>query len=256
MTEPTFLRTACSECRSAISLETTGYQPHLVSIAASTCAGWLCDECSEERDRAEQSERDRDAAGKAQLEHRTAISRSRVPDLPRDFLMPTGEAAEAALRWAQRRSLSLLLHGSVGSGKSVLAAWAFRSRLAPVVVDGVVRAKPGAWRSMAGYIAQLGASFGTPEKDDAVWLSKGGIVLALDDLDKTTPSEFAASAVYALVNAAYETRSPLIVTTNSSPIELARRFPGHWGDAITSRLLEGDVVAFNGPDRRLTRSVA
>ncbi|MEH3055525.1 MAG: hypothetical protein PGN13_16230 [Patulibacter minatonensis] len=179
------------------------------------------------------------------------FQRSRVPRLPDDFELPEGPAAAAALAWAQRRTLRLTLFGPVGTGKSTLAQWAFHERLRPRVLDGKLRTRPGAWRSMAGYMAQLGAGFGTPAKDDAVWLAGGGIVLALDDLDKTTPTEYAAQQVYTLINAAYESRAPLIVTTNANPAELASRWPGGWGDAIVSRLCEGDVVELDGIDRRM-----
>lgn len=252
--ERTFVTSVCRQCGAESQLETTGYSEWSIRLAQKTCAGWLCGDCYDAAERAEEDERNRVAASRATQDHKIAITRSKVPtQLPVDFALPKGPAADAALAWAHRRTLTLTLFGPVGTGKSTLARWAFMQRLMPVVVDGKVRGKPGAWRSMAGYMAQLGAAFGSPEKDDAVWLAQGGMVLGLDDLDKTTPNDFAASAVYALVNGAYESRSPLIVTCNATPQELAKRWPGSWGDAIVSRLHEGDIVELGGADRRMAK---
>jgi DNA replication protein DnaC len=80
-------------------------------------------------------------------------------------------------------------------------------------------------------------------------------ILALDDFDKISASSvFVADAVYKLVNARYEKRLPVCLTSNVGPTEIRRnfaRFPEH-GDAIVDRLREmvSVWVKMDGSSRR------
>ena len=54
--------------------------------------------------------------------------------------------------------------------------------------------------------------------------------------------------VYQLVNRRWQSRKPMLVTTNKTPDELARRF----GEGVVSRLWgEGVTLHFQGEDYRL-----
>ena len=71
----------------------------------------------------------------------------------------------------------------------------------------------------------------------------------LDDLGARRQSDFAEDVLLRLLDYRWNEDLPTLVTSNSSPDELARV----WGDRIVSRILGmGAVERMTGPDRRLT----
>lgn len=68
-------------------------------------------------------------------------------------------------------------------------------------------------------------------------------VLVLDDVGANKVSEFAEERLFRLVDERYRDRRPLIVTTNLTLTELPSR--------MASRLADGLVLQFKGPDRRM-----
>jgi DNA replication protein DnaC len=77
----------------------------------------------------------------------------------------------------------------------------------------------------------------------------------LDDLDKARPSAFAAEQVFNAVDLCITHGSPLLVTTNLTPSQLATHWPAPHGEAIASRLAGFcELHELTGPDRRLERA--
>ena len=60
-------------------------------------------------------------------------------------------------------------------------------------------------------------------------------LLIIDDMGKESPTEWAVSKIYAIINARYEAYLPTIVTTNYTDSELVRRLtPKDTGDSTTA----------------------
>lgn len=66
----------------------------------------------------------------------------------------------------------------------------------------------------------------------------------LDDLDKANPTDYAAEQVFALVNAIYEFRHQIVVTTNKSVEQLKAHYnrSDDRGEPIVRRLIENSTV--------------
>lgn len=254
----TVLKGKCRGCGADATLNADGLTGATLALAERIVANGLCDECGDKVAEARAAEESEVLRRRADELRARRVRESGVPVLPASFEWPSTEAGESARRWADRKALTLTLTGPVGVGKSTLAVAAFRLRCDPVVRSGALFAKPAAWRSATAYMAALGADFGSKVKEEAVELAQGGWMLGLDDLDKTRPTPYAAEAMFALIDGAVATRSPLIVTMNSGLAELASKFggPGSVGDAIASRLAEGLVVAVGGGDRRMVQGRA
>lgn len=66
----------------------------------------------------------------------------------------------------------------------------------------------------------------------------------LDDIDKANPTDYAAEQIFNLVNAVYEFRHQLVVTTNKTVDRLIAHYDrsDHRGEAIVRRMLDGAKV--------------
>lgn len=66
----------------------------------------------------------------------------------------------------------------------------------------------------------------------------------LDDIDKANPTDYAAEQIFKLVNAIYEHRHQLVVTTNKSIEGLIRHYDksDDRGEAIVRRMMDGAKV--------------
>lgn len=247
----------CPQCGGPVELDVRGASEWLLTIAQST-ANSPCPACAEAIERAEEQAEADALAGRVAAEHEDRLRLSRVPALASTYDRSTvpEACAAAAERWVNREVLTLTLTGPVGSGKTQLAVDSFRRRLTPFVKSGRVVSRRGAWRRMGAHMANVGADFGSPAKDDVIELAQGHVVLGLDDIDKVQGTEYAGLQVLNLVEGAYGTRSPLIVTTNLSLSQIKAKWGGDGaaGDGIASRLAEGIVVRYDGPDRRLRRA--
>ena len=75
-------------------------------------------------------------------------------------------------------------------------------------------------------------------------------LLILDDLGTEFTTQFTVSCIYNLINTRYNRGLSTIISTNLSPIELAK----HYDDRIYSRLIGGSsqIVDFGGNDYRLS----
>ena len=152
-------------------------------------------------------------------------------------------AIAAAGEWPFGRSRGLLLAGSVGVGKTRIAATAAWQYLGV----GSLR-----WLSAPLLFARLGSGFGSQQRDDALEVLTGSAALVLDDLDKVRPTEYAAEHVFLAIDGRITEGVPLLVTTNLTLDALADKFPEPYGPSIVSRLVEYcDAFLLEGADRRL-----
>jgi len=71
-------------------------------------------------------------------------------------------------------------------------------------------------------------------------------VFVIDDLGTRTPSDAFMDFLYAIIDSRYSRSYSTIITTNLNSIMMRERF----GDAFVSRVASGEVIRFNGEDRR------
>lgn len=149
----------------------------------------------------------------------------------------------AARAWASGETHGLLLHGTVGVGKTTLAAAAANAHLEHARVR---------WLSVPALFAKLAQSFDDEDRRQVLKLLTEPVPLVLDDIDKARASEFAAEQLYLAVDTRYTADASLLVTSNLPVSALAERFGENYGEAIASRLV-GYCACFEvqGSDRRL-----
>lgn len=124
----------------------------------------------------------------------------------------------------------LLLTGSVGTGKTHLAAAILRK----VISDG----HSGLFWNIVDFFRELRSTMNNddPEHTEESILAKARQVdlLVLDDLGIEKTTDWVLDRLYLLINSRYQDDMPLIVTTNQTLPELADRV----GQRIVSRLSE------------------
>jgi DNA replication protein DnaC len=143
----------------------------------------------------------------------------------------------------------LLLAGPVGTGKTHLAcaiANALLNKLYSVYFGNVVDIMSfirGTYNRDSSLTEEEAVNIMTKEVD----------LFIIDDLGKENNSEYTLSILYQLINRVYENEKPIIITTNFSSIELARKL-GERGQAIVSRITEMcEPVIFKGEDWRMKK---
>lgn len=206
---------------------------------------WVCDEC---------------AAGERAHERRRLVGRllERSGVSPRMLgwsweTLPAGvdrRAVEAVERWVEQyragERRNLLLYGNVGAGKTGLA-WAAGRRL--LEEDAVP-----VWFALFRELLQelVLTNFGSSsDLDRAAHVS----VLLLDDVGAESRREWPRLELASIVERRYGRRLPVVMTSNYSPSQLARRLGRDDLDAgrrIVSRLGADAVqVEFKGRDLRM-----
>lgn len=160
-------------------------------------------------------------------------------------------ALEIAKKFAMNfpEDKGLLLTGPVGTGKTHLAcaiANALLNKLYSVYFGNVVDIMSfirGTYNRDSSLTEEEAVNIMTKEVD----------LFIIDDLGKENNSEYTLSILYQLINRVYENEKPIIITTNFSSIELARKL-GERGQAIVSRITEMcEPVILKGEDWRLKR---
>jgi|GEM_PF-3018751 len=242
-------RLECADCGAPVERErATGYGAALLNRLKAQC-----DACAARDDAAAADTAARHAAAAAAARWRAHVQASGLPVELRGLklaeLDPTpparAEAIAAARRWATGSSgrRGLVLTGSFGVGKTTIAAAA---------VMLLLRIQPARWASAIELMRCLSADFGSAERRRGIDLLSGGHALALDDLDKTRPTAYAAEQVLGAVDNAIVNRQHLLITTNLQPGPLAQSWPEPFGEAIVSRLVGYSAVhTVDGRDRRL-----
>lgn len=107
-------------------------------------------------------------------------------------------------RWDElyRRSAGLLFYGNPGTGKTFAAACianALRERGVPVLVTSIV------WLASGGFGDDL---------NETLDMMRSALLLVLDDFGAERDTEFMAERVFAVIDARYASKRPMIITTN------------------------------------------
>lgn len=150
----------------------------------------------------------------------------------------TLQARDVVAGWLDSTSLTLLLVGNVGTGKTH-AAYA-------VLRDGATRGMWVAGATVSGLLRAL-----RPDADPSPLprRSEFSDLFLFDDLAAERGTEWAIEQVGEIVDVRHRERRRQIVTTNASKDELTQ----HLGRRVVSRLLDSATLArFDGPDRRVT----
>lgn len=210
----------------------------------------ICDPCEDTIEAAEEATRHQEAL-------RKRLERSNLPDDLRGFyfneMLPDGGrrfVVDAVRHWSEYKDPeppAICLFGGKGRGKTRLAATAAAARLARHDVR---------WVSMPILLAQLGAAFSDSARRQAIAVLTGKGALIIDDLDKATPSDWAATQIFAALDTRIQAGAPLLITTNLTPARLGEKFKGEIGEAIMSRIGGMRVLELPGRDNRLTLPVA
>jgi DNA replication protein DnaC len=211
-----------------------------------------CQFCILELERAEIEARGRKALEERRVESK--MPRSLLGEVGWDSLLEHGSTAdeterrrraiEQAKEWAACRDFSgrkpgLLLYGEPGSGKTRLMATAAAARL---------EHSPIRWVSVGVLMAELQGAWNDEDRKQALKVLTGATAVALDDFDKVNPSQSMLAQLFTALDKREQARSPLLVTTNLKPSDLASKL----GNVIASRLTGMCVVLpYPGPDRRL-----
>lgn len=174
--------------------------------------------------------------------HRKHLDGSNLPRALRQiefegFTQP--EAVDLAKQWSAGHIQGLCLTGSVGVGKTWLAAAA---------VWQMLYRRRVRWVDTAQLVSSLRASFDDESRAKALRVITGSGPAVFDDLDKVNPSDFVREVIYGAINARVAAGSPLLITTNKPISGLGQIF----GKPIASRLASYcEVVEMVGVDRRL-----
>lgn len=151
---------------------------------------------------------------------------------------------EAASKWASGEWRHLLIVGPVGVGKTTLAASATLLR---VGAD-----KSARYLKAADLVALAGDGKEAHQRENIATILHGGHALVLDDIDKVRGTPYASERLLACIDERIERGTPLLVTTNLSPSELAEHWPAPWGESLADRLGGNDfhMLRIAGESRR------
>lgn len=197
------------------------------------------------------------------LQHERSVARVRrfLPHTARDLkslddYAATDENAAAAVEAVRSKwdgTTNLILYGKPGVGKTTLAALILLEKLTadPGLRAGLVRVDAA--------LASIKRSWDAPgEKEPRFPFGAASIVL-VDDLGVERSTDWSRERISGWIYDAYTAHPPtvLVVTTNYSPADLARRLAGNGdlmqGQRLVSRLAgEGAVrLEVKGNDRRM-----
>lgn len=163
-----------------------------------------------------------------------------------------GTALAAVQRWAKGEFCGIVLAGSVGLGKTRMAAVATQDLIYQRIRklgEGELHTSvaPIRWVSVPELILMSRAERGTDRYRDAERVMAGAGGLVLDDIDKVKPTEFALDLIFEAIDRRTNRGRPLMATTNLPYPELEDLL----GKPIASRLA-GYCEGFRiyGADRR------
>lgn len=129
-----------------------------------------------------------------------------------------------------RKGGSLFITGQVGSGKTYLA-----SALGMRLIDAGLTVR---FETTVGLLREMRASFNASQTS-IFERCIGCDVLILDDIGKETPTEFALSMLYEIIDIRYANALPMIITSNYQGDELVERMADanlETAKAIVSRI--------------------
>ena len=147
-------------------------------------------------------------------------------------------------------SLGLVLHGSLGVGKTHLVT-AIGNHL--VYEDGV----SCYFAPVASLMRDIQKRFGKKSEDDKFdpeYLCKTVDLLILDDIGRQKNSEWAEQILFDIIDTRYRQKKPILITTNLNPEGYS--FQENIGDAAASRIMNMcDFYRMNGEDYRVTHKM-
>lgn len=135
---------------------------------------------------------------------------------------------------------SIVFYGNTGTGKTHLAAG---------IANHVINEKhhPVMFGTFIEYLDRIRSEF-SDNTEHAKNDMKTLPLLVIDDLGKEKQTAWSDQTLFEIINYRYEHRLPIIITTNLSPDELARRYD----KAVISRLIEMcKYVRMTGKDHRV-----
>ena len=174
------------------------------------------------------------------------LSKATVDSLPQRWR--EADFNEGISGWEKAKALAenfpndgqgLLFQGGVGRGKTHLSA-----AIARYVIENYH--VPVTMMSYSEMLAKIRQNFEEDGKE--VERLCNVPLLIIDDLGQEKWSEWNFETTFRIINSRYETRSPVIVTTNCTRMELISNV----GEAVFSRLYEmTDRVTVTGDDYRM-----
>lgn len=203
----------------------------------------LCDCDGAQRDRIERMQREeaRKAAERAQL----IDAKMRKAGIPERYLFAQHEMAASMAESVSTSGKGYYIDGPQGTGKTHLAYSVARL----CVMDGVKTTCVSSTALMEAY------RFRSRQDADMTRRLMRCDLLVIDDLGKESPTQYACERLFEVIDTRYNTMRPVIVTSNYSRGEIARKLTeGDVGKSIASRLNEmTQRIHIDGEDRRLSR---
>lgn len=233
--DPAGRERACEYCGNQLERLSLPYAGRVIDFGWRDCD---CDGARQERARNKLQAARRETETKANR-YAARLERAGIPPRYHEATHPL--AGQLASELTDGRGL--YLYGPNGTGKTTLAAAIARLKLneRPLMVGAIQ------------LLLDLQATYGQARAEAEVLAKYGAApLLIVDDLGKEQATEWAASRLYAIVDARYGRLLPTIVTSNFQLADLAARFKDQaTGQAIVSRLTEtSQQLELDGPDLR------
>lgn len=232
---PTGRERCCGYCGSPLEHLFLPYGGRVIEFGWRDCD---CQRARQERARAKLQAAKRETEAKARL-HTARSNRAGIPPRYHEATHPLASQLASQLEGGR----GLYLYGPNGTGKTTLAAAICRLKLdaRPLMVGSI------------NLLLDLQATYGQARAEAEVLAKYSNApILVLDDIGKEQATEWAASRLYAIIDARYGRLLPTVATSNFTLPDLAARFKDQaTGQAIVSRLTETcRQLELDGPDLR------
>ena len=151
----------------------------------------------------------------------------------------------------QRTGRGLYLQGPNGTGKSQTAS--------AIALAFIEKGKSAHFTSGGKLLSKLRDAMHSDENEAEIFAELATPdLLVIDDLGKENQTPWAVSMIYMAIDDRYNTRKPVVITSNFSKRELIARLSiaadSSTAEAIVSRLFEMTTkIEMGGEDRRLVR---
>lgn len=231
------IEATCS-CGEEMHLEISGTNSRWLEAMAKRVK---CDRCAAEADREAEAAERREAreARRLRCQLPKRLRGERLSEFANRAKAHQTEAIDAAEEWVAGHFDGLMLTGPAGTGKTRIAAAACWSML---------ETRACSYVSVAHAMSRLASSLTDAGRVEAIRFFHGTGAVVLDDFDKCRPTDYGKEQIFAAIDTREQHGSPLLVTTNLTPSEIAERF----GEPIASRLAGYcEVVEVAGADLRI-----